>query len=70
MKAIYCTQLGDQPELTLEEVEPPPRGPGEVRISVRAAGLNFADLLMTRGAYQHATVRQLKTGQDRATCQI
>ncbi len=54
MKAIFCTRLGSPAELTLEEIEPPPRMPGGVRIAVHAAGLNFADLLMTRGAYQHA----------------
>ena len=30
----------------------PARGPGEVLVKVRAASLNFPDLLMTRGAYQ------------------
>ena len=27
-------------------------GPGEVRIDVRAAGVNFADILMVAGRYQ------------------
>ncbi len=34
------------------EVEPPERKPGEVLIRVRAAPLNWPDLLMTRGEYQ------------------
>lgn len=37
----------------LREVETPLPGPGEVRIRVRAAAVNFPDLLMTRGEYQH-----------------
>ncbi|HEY2661883.1 MAG TPA: NADPH:quinone oxidoreductase family protein [Caulobacteraceae bacterium] len=36
----------------LREVETPKPGPGEVRVKVRAASVNFPDLLMTRGEYQ------------------
>jgi len=37
----------------LREVEIPGPGPGEVRVRVLAAAVNFPDLLMTRGDYQH-----------------
>jgi NADPH2:quinone reductase len=37
----------------LAELPVPEPGPGEIRIKVRAAGVNFPDLLMTRGEYQH-----------------
>ena len=53
MKAVFCTALGDPPTLTLGDIDPPSVAAGEVRISVQAAGLNYADLLMTRGEYQH-----------------
>jgi NADPH:quinone reductase len=36
----------------LRRVPRPHPGPGEVRIAVHAAAINFPDLLMTRGAYQ------------------
>ncbi len=36
----------------LAEVTKPDPGPGEARIRVRAAAVNFPDLLMTRGEYQ------------------
>lgn len=36
----------------LVELPVPERGPGEVLVRVRAASLNFPDLLMTRGEYQ------------------
>lgn len=36
----------------LVDVPVPPRSPGEVLVRVRAASLNFPDLLMTRGEYQ------------------
>ena len=34
----------------ISDVALPPVGPTDVRIQVHAAGLNFPDLLMTRGA--------------------
>lgn len=37
----------------IREVDVRPPGPGEVRVRVRAAAVNFPDLLMTRGEYQH-----------------
>lgn len=36
----------------LVDAPPPPRGPGQVLVRVRAAALNFPDLLMTTGGYQ------------------
>jgi NADPH2:quinone reductase len=37
----------------LRELPVPTPGPGEVRVRVLAASVNFPDLLMTRGEYQH-----------------
>ena len=37
--------------LRIEEVEVPPRGPGEVRIRVRVLGLNRAEASMRKGTY-------------------
>jgi NADPH2:quinone reductase len=37
----------------LRELPVPTPGEGEVRVKVRAASVNFPDLLMTRGEYQH-----------------
>jgi NADPH:quinone reductase len=39
--------------MSLVEVERPEAGPDEVVIDVEAIGVNFPDLLMTRGQYQH-----------------
>jgi len=50
MKALRMTAAGREP--VLQDVEMPAPGPGEVRLAVRAAGLNFADLLMIGGSYQ------------------
>ncbi len=38
---------------SLEDVPTPSPGAGEVRVKVIAAAVNFPDLLMTRGEYQH-----------------
>ena len=53
MKAIVCHQLTGPAALRLEEVTEPHPGPGQVRIQVRACGVNFADSLITRGQYQN-----------------
>ena len=52
MRAVLCKELGDPAALVVEEVVSPVLGPGEVRIAVHAAALNFADTLMVAGTYQ------------------
>jgi len=52
MQAIRVHQNGDLDAMSLEEVTLPSPGAGELRIRVRACGLNFADMLMVRGLYQ------------------
>lgn len=52
MKAIVCHELSGLTALRLEDVpEPRPRS-GQVRVRVRACGINFADSLIARGQYQ------------------
>ena len=54
MRALVVDRLApDYAGCTVREIETPQPGPGEVRIKVRAAAVNFPDLLMTRGDYQH-----------------
>lgn len=52
MRAMVCTEWGGPDSLTLGELEAKRPGPGQVRVRVRAAGLNFADTLMIAGKYQ------------------
>ena len=52
MKAIVCKVFGPPEALVLEEVASRPIGPGEVRVSVKAAGINFPDTLIIQGKYQ------------------
>ena len=52
MKAVICKTLGPPENLVIEER--PSRTPGktEVRIAVKAAGVNFPDTLIIQGKYQ------------------
>jgi NADPH2:quinone reductase len=52
-RAILCQQLGSPELLTLADLPRPALKPGEVRIRLRAAGVNFPDLLQIAGEYQH-----------------
>jgi NADPH:quinone reductase len=53
MQALTVERLSDDLSgVTLADLPLPVRAPGEVLVQVRAASLNFPDLLMTRGEYQ------------------
>lgn len=52
MKAIRCREWGAPDVLRLEEAESPNRKQHQVRLRVRAAGVNLADSLMVGGTYQ------------------
>lgn len=54
VKAVVITRHGGPEVLAVEERPDPPVGPGEVRVAVRAAGINFADLLARSGVYPDA----------------
>jgi len=48
------TEVGPPEVLKVQERPDPPVGPGEVRIAVRAAGINFADTMARIGMYPDA----------------
>ena len=50
MKAVICPAFGQ--DLVVAEFPSPPLRPGCARIAVHAAGVNFADMLITGGKYQ------------------
>ncbi len=52
MKAIVCKRWGGPDALALEELPSPRPGAGEVAIRVKAAGVNFPDLLIIQNKYQ------------------
>ncbi|MCC8938345.1 2-haloacrylate reductase [Bradyrhizobium ivorense] len=51
-KAVVCRELGPPERLQLESFASAPLKPGEVRVAIRAAGINFPDILMAAGEYQ------------------
>ena len=52
MKAVLCKQYGPPDSLALEELASPRAGPGEVVVSVKAASVNFPDVLIIQNKYQ------------------
>jgi NADPH:quinone reductase-like Zn-dependent oxidoreductase len=54
MKQVYITGIGGTDKLQLREAPDPQPGAGEVRIRVRASGVNFADILARKGMYPDA----------------
>ena len=54
MKAVVLTGTGGPEVLQVRELPDPAVGPGEVRIAVKAAGINFADTMARVGLYPDA----------------
>jgi NADPH:quinone reductase-like Zn-dependent oxidoreductase len=54
MKAVVLTGTGGPEVLQVQERPDPAVGPGQIRIAVRAAGINFADTLARIGLYPDA----------------
>jgi NADPH:quinone reductase-like Zn-dependent oxidoreductase len=54
MRQIWITRIGEPEVLQVRKAPDPEAGHGELRIRVRAAGVNFADLLARMGLYPDA----------------
>ena len=54
MRAVVLTGSGGPEKLVVEERPDPDVGPGEARVAVAAAGVNFAELLARKGLYPDA----------------
>ena len=52
VKRVVCRELGPPESLRLETFDSRPLAEGEVRVAIRAAGINFPDILMAAGEYQ------------------
>ena len=51
MKQIFIVGHGGPEKLELRESPDPRPGAGEIRIRVKASGINFADILARQGLY-------------------
>jgi len=54
MRAVVITKHGGPAVLQVQEQRDPELGPGEVRVGVAAAGVNFADVMARMGLYPDA----------------
>ena len=52
-RAVICRELGTPDMLAFEEVPSAPLARGQVRVAIHAACVNFPDILMVAGKYQH-----------------
>ena len=64
MKAMMSHEPGGPETLTLTEVDTPEPGPGQLRIAVKAAGVNFPDTLIIRDLYQFKPPRPFAPGGE------
>lgn len=55
MRALVCKEYGTADTLVVEEIDDPSPGDGEVLVAVKAAALNFPDVLTIAGQYQVKT---------------
>jgi NADPH:quinone reductase len=66
MRALVCTAYGPPESLVIEQRADPAPGPGEVLVDIRAAGINFPDVLMIAGQYQVKTPPPFVPGGEAA----
>jgi NADPH2:quinone reductase len=67
MRAVVVEALApDYAGVAIRDIPMPEPGPGEVLVKVRAAAVNFPDLLQTRGEYQHRPALPFVAGMEAA----
>lgn len=64
MKALVCNEYGGTENLEITDIDDPVPGDGEVLVNVRAAGINFPDLLVIGGKYQVKTSPPFVPGSE------
>ena len=64
MKAMMSHEPGGPESLKLTEIETPAPGPDQLRIAVKAAGVNFPDTLIIRDLYQFKPPRPFAPGGE------
>jgi NADPH2:quinone reductase len=66
MRAVRVHELTGPTGLRVDEVPTPSVGPGHVLIDVKAAGVNFPDILITKGQYQFKPATPFSPGGEAA----
>ncbi|MGO1119342.1 NADPH:quinone oxidoreductase family protein [Rhodovibrionaceae bacterium A322] len=65
-KAVLCKEFGEPETLVIEDIPAQEPGPGEVALSIEAAGVNFADTLIIQGKYQEKPPFPFTPGMEAA----
>jgi NADPH:quinone reductase len=66
MKAVLCKQYGPPASLAFEELPSPHPGPGEAVVSIKAASVNFPDVLIIQNKYQFKPPLPFSPGSELA----
>ena len=66
MRALVCREYGTPDTMKVEDWDDPVPGDREIVFDVKAAGLNFADVLMIAGQYQVKTEPPFIAGNEAA----
>src|SRR6202158_3054815 len=66
MKALLSKNPGGPETLVLEDIPEPVAGSAEVRVAVRACGVNYPDLLIIQDLYQYKPPRPFAPGAELA----
>src|SRR5947199_7556731 len=66
MQAVICREHGGPELLTVEDVPSPVPGAGEAVVSMKAASLNFPDLLIIQNKYQFKPPLPFSPGSELA----
>jgi len=66
MKAIMTHEVGGPETLTLDEIDTPTPGKGEVLVAIKACAINYPDTLMIRDLYQFKPERPYSPGGELA----
>ena len=64
MRAVLCNAYGQPKDLVIENIASPVPGEGEVLVTVKAAGVNFPDVLMIQNKYQHRQTLPFTPGYE------
>src|SRR4051794_23760751 len=66
MRAAVCRSYGPPESVVVDDIDPPPMAPGHVRVRVRAAAVNFPDVLIVADQYQASVPPPFVPGSELA----
>ena len=66
MRAAVCREYGDPSVVRVAKIDAPALGPGQVRVAVRAAAVNFPDVLIVANQYQISIATPFVAGSEYA----